>query len=257
MKTELPATNEFQNEKQLMAYLKSRGVDIESWGKGKAKTLEHLFQEIAEGETELTENDIGEMVRQVSIVNVDVFHKDADGQRWYLVEDRQVFSDGRERRREGIVGASLSEKIKGTEDPKSASARALSEELKIEINPQNVEELGVHTEELDSPSYPGLKTVYRVFAYRVVVGSSQFNQDGYVETQDDKQTFFVWRKVDQSKESQIAEAIVENLQQSGLNYVYILPSTGRYKGERHLTDFEVLRRLDCFYLKSDRDDDFL
>lgn len=49
------------------------GVPVEQFGTGEAKTLEDLQKEIREGETVLYDNN-GQLVRQVSVANVDVVY---------------------------------------------------------------------------------------------------------------------------------------------------------------------------------------
>lgn len=50
-------------------------------------------------------------------------------------------------------------------------------------------------ETLDSPSYPGLRSVYTKHNAEVQVNSSDFRQDGYKEEQSDKTTYFVWEQI--------------------------------------------------------------
>ena len=104
---------------EIAGQLNGYGIPLDQWGKGKAKTIGHLAKEIIEGETVLV-NKGSEIVRRVELVHVDVRHTNGDVELQF-VEDRQVFKDGRERRR-GLTG--VSEKIKPGKDPRVAAERA-------------------------------------------------------------------------------------------------------------------------------------
>jgi len=71
----------------------------------------------------------GRLVRRVAVLGVDVL-ADIDGKRFRLTEDRQVFSDGRVRRR--TTPTSISEKLKLDENVQEAVIRAMS----FDWNPQ-------------------------------------------------------------------------------------------------------------------------
>jgi hypothetical protein len=169
--------------------LKSYDIPLDLWGTGEAKTIEHLVKEILEGETVLVEKN-GEIIRKVEFVRLDVRHnlKDVELQ---LVEDRQVFKDGRERRR-GLSG--IGEKMKPGEDPIASARRALAEELGIN-DECDINNLEPNTKSLTSPSYPGLLTEFLIHDMRTNLPDSAYRRDGYVEVQPDKTTYFVWREV--------------------------------------------------------------
>src|SRR3989344_1053569 len=86
-------------EDSLRALLAAHGVLFATWGQGKAKTLTHLLQELERGEChfEPAQADFP-LVRRVEGVRIDVFY-DAPSGRQRLIEERQVFNDGRARRR--------------------------------------------------------------------------------------------------------------------------------------------------------------
>ena len=50
-------------------------------------------------------------------------------------------------------------------------------------------------ERKDSNSYPGLHTIYRENSFTCVLTDDQYNEDGYVENQKDKSTYFKWIKI--------------------------------------------------------------
>ena len=176
----------FELTKKLQGY----GISLEQWGTGKAKTVGHLAKEVLEGETVLVDIN-GEIVRRVELVHIDVRYT-AGGTELQLVEDRQEFKDGRERRR-GLTG--ISEKMKPGEDPLASAKRALHEELGVN-NCGEIDSLGTKEETQTSPSYPGLTTEYLRHEMRTNLPDSAYRADGYVEEQQDKCTFFVWREVE-------------------------------------------------------------
>ena len=141
-----------------------------------------------EGETILEEHH-GSLRRALSLVSITVISPHGE----HLVEDRQVFMDGRVRRR-GLDA--LAEKFKPGEDPTEAARRALEEELGL--SPRVVELLhfseGSRTEKVEaSPSYPGLTSVYRTTHFTVTLPLEAYKSDGYVEHQADKCTYFLWQ----------------------------------------------------------------
>lgn len=176
----------------LKTQLENAGVDISSWGTGKAKTLEHLQKEIEEGETVLTTNESGELIRLLTVASADIIYTSKDGKQYQLKEEKQIFKDGRERQRN--FEHAISEKIKLKEDPEMAIARGIKEELGIEsvIDLIKIED----TKNLvESPSYPGLKTEYNMHKFKAALNDEQFNPDGYVEIQDGLTTYFIWEEV--------------------------------------------------------------
>ncbi len=178
-----------KTEEGFSSYLAGFGIPVDAWGQGTAKTIGHLLKEVDGGETVLTQRG-QELLRQVGFAAVNVVYR--KGREVYeLVEDHQEFRDGRVRRRD--TGSSISEKIQPGEDPKDAAERALREELGVsgQVNLKS----GKKTEELkESPSYPGLRTQYLRHDFSAELKPDQYSPDGYVEEQDDKTTYFVWRK---------------------------------------------------------------
>lgn len=179
-------------KRQVIGLLVKYNIPYELWGKGTAKTLDHLVREVADGETKLVV-EAGELVRTLTIVYIDVYHMDVGGETWKLVEERQVFRDGRERRR--ALEGSIAEKLKAAETPDQEMVhRALREELGIEgVAIARTGGAREHTQ--DSPSFPGL-TMRAVHYYFVTkLDDAQFNPFGYVERQADKDTWFQWKKI--------------------------------------------------------------
>lgn len=176
----------------LKQQLEYAGIDVSEWGKGQAKTLAHLQKEIESGETVLVIGEQGELLRKVVVVSADIFYIAPDGKKYRLKEDKQIFKDGRERKRD--LGQAVSEKMRPNEDPKSAMIRAVREELGIE-GEISLTEIGIDEQLHSSPSYPGLQSQYVRHKFEVTLNDQQFEPDGYVEEQEDKSTYFVWEEV--------------------------------------------------------------
>ncbi|HIK18888.1 MAG TPA: NUDIX domain-containing protein [Leptolyngbyaceae cyanobacterium M33_DOE_097] len=157
-------------------------LDQALYGVGEAKTFAALLREIEQRECEIIWED-DRYVRLVQVVLVEVFSSAGK-----LIEDRQEFTDGRSRRR-GIEG--ISEKRRRDENPLDAARRALREELGIAaaIDLTFVQQT---TGEKLSPSYPGLLSRYTKDLFTCYL-PDELIQPKYVEIQDDKKTFFVWK----------------------------------------------------------------
>jgi len=177
---------------ELGTRLQAAGIDTASWGTGETKTVEHLFQEIEDGETVLVEGEAGELLRQVVVGGADVYYTSPDGKTFRLKEEKQVFKDGRERRRD--LGRAVSEKMKPGENPPEAMVRGMQEELGIEGDVR-LEASETDEETKDSPSYPGLRSKYVTHKFRAELTDDQYKPEGYIEQQEDKSTYFVWEEV--------------------------------------------------------------
>jgi hypothetical protein len=180
-----------QTIEELSAVLRENGIPVEQWGIGKAKTLTHLLGEVEEGESKLIATPNTGITRHISAVDVDVFFIKNDEEIYRLKEDRQEFADGRVRKRE--LEASLLEKMKPDEYTLEAATRALREEIGVANAP--LEPTHQKREVLESPSYPGLSTVYEVSFYAAYISVEDFDPKGYREIQDDKTSYFVWERI--------------------------------------------------------------
>ncbi|KOO25494.1 hypothetical protein Ctob_002803 [Chrysochromulina tobinii] len=152
----------FETADELEAKLFEMGVDVASWGDGKAKTCKALFTELELGESVLryTESD-GVVLREVRVVKVRIQRPDAPNES--LVEARQIFADGRERAR----GTPLSEKVLLWEGPVAAARRGVLEELGPALGPRAssilIDDASLTAWEetrQSSSSYPTLATRY-------------------------------------------------------------------------------------------------
>ena len=176
------------DKSELEAILLQHDISFQKWGTGKAKTVDDLLEEINSGEAEVKSRE-GKLLRTTKVVSITVTYWDGNND-LILVEDRQVFSDGRERKR--VLDASLGEKMFVNEVPEEAARRALKEELCI----IDVEVVSIGTKfrgpEM-SLSYPGLETLYELVQFSAKLPTSLFRPEGYMEDDGKKKTYFVWQ----------------------------------------------------------------
>ena len=89
------------NESELKSLLENRSVSIAEWGKGQAKTLGHLLKEIEAGETVLEIKTDDQLLRRTAFLAIEVLYKDEiKCKRYKLIEETQVFTDGRQAKRD-------------------------------------------------------------------------------------------------------------------------------------------------------------
>ena len=172
----------------LTVRLAAHGIDLARFGRGEAKSIAHLLAELESGEAELIERD-GQLIRRLAVLNIDVF-AEIGGRRLHLAEDRQVFADGRPRRRD--LPASVSEKLHKGEDRNAAVNRALAEETGIHrftVLSTFAETASVR----ESASFPGLLSEYAAHHISVLIDPAEYREE-YREDQPDKSTWFVWRE---------------------------------------------------------------
>jgi hypothetical protein len=179
---------------KLFNLLNNYNIPLYQWGTGDAKTIDHLLEEVTSGETVLVEdNDSKDLIREFSFLAIIVFCK-YDGKKFKLIEEKQVFNDGRERVRK--TGISVGEKIKQNDnDIEESIKRALQEELNIKEG-FSIGKIEQVKENVYSSSYPGLKSRRIRFDTTVEIDVYQYNPKGYKEVQYDKTTYFVWEKVE-------------------------------------------------------------
>ena len=180
------------NINQLESKLKEYGIPYETWGKGYAKTTQHLLEELENEECAIFDEQ-GYLVRYIEFVGIRVFYTDRDGIRYILKEDRQIFNDGRVRKR--TMQASVSEKMKFGEDPVISAERGVMEELGVKLKKDQLIKQRDLSYDGGSQSYPGLKTKYKGHVFNCNLKIDQYKPEGYIEKQKDKSTYFVWEKV--------------------------------------------------------------
>lgn len=181
--------SKIKDSDELSNKLKDYGIPIENWGTGYAKNVDSLLDEILNNECAIIDKG-GSIIRYIEFVGVRIFYTDKRGVEYYLIEDKQVFKDNRERRRN--MQSSVSEKMKFGEDPMGAAIRGIKEELDISVNESQLikqRDLGYDS---SSNSYPGLKTKYKGHQFTCHLNDTQFKFNGYVEHQKDKSTYFKW-----------------------------------------------------------------
>jgi hypothetical protein len=67
-------TGEKVTIEKLKIQLEEAGIDVTSWGTGKAKTLDNLLAEVKGGETVLETSDDGELLRVVVVGGADLYY---------------------------------------------------------------------------------------------------------------------------------------------------------------------------------------
>jgi hypothetical protein len=185
-------SDQFSSEDDLVNFLIANDIPVDQWGKGSAKTVRHLYNEILEKESVLSYID-GKLIRSIEFVSAQIFY-DSPGGVLKLVEEKQIFKDGRVRSR--YLESSVSEKMKADEGPRNSIIRGIEEELKISIAMDQIEANGNIDETEESNSYPGLLTRYNGYKYKIELISHQYRPEGYIEHQRDKSTYFKWEIYD-------------------------------------------------------------
>ena len=181
-------TNLPKDEESFGEFLNSYNVSIADWGKNEAKELVDLLDELKGGDCYLAEKSDGSLIRVVRVAKIDIL---APG--LMLIEDRQVFNDGRKRSRN--LGTSVCEKIMSSETPEQGADRGLREEVKltgVEITPK--EKFKVE-EKRESPSYPNLESVYFFFHFETRIDENQMKSVRLEENDGRKTTYFRWKNV--------------------------------------------------------------
>lgn len=174
-----------------ISLLNFNGIEIDRWGTGKAKTIKHLIKEINDNECILQEDENSMLVRYLRVATAKIYFE-INETKYILKEEKQVFKDGRIRKRTN--DSSLSEKINPDENPKDAIIRGIKEELGIQ-NEVIITTYETTSEEMYSDSFPTLLSKYEIYNFNVHLTEEQFNIDGYIEEQEDKTTYFIWDKV--------------------------------------------------------------
>ena len=176
--------------KSLEEYLLRFGIPLEKWGKGYAKTLSHLLKEIESGECTILEEG-GNILREIEFAMCEMFYRDGKNL-FKLIEQKQVFNDGRTRIRD--KESSVSEKMMIGEDPLESLIRGIKEELGIILGESQIEEVGDVKKTESSQSFPGLITRYNGHNFTCFLNQDQYSPNGYVEVQKDKSTHFIWEE---------------------------------------------------------------
>lgn len=157
----MATTHSIQNLDTLRQSLLSQGIELSAWGTGDAKTVESLWTELELGEIQLQGDPLCRVLSGV----VQVIIRHPDGR--ILIEEEQVFQDGRRRHR----NIPPSEKMLGGETYVEAALRCLVEELGANPRTANVLKFThrVRQERRNSWSYPGLTSLYTIHQVQVRV----------------------------------------------------------------------------------------
>ena len=134
--------------------LEQHGINLHKYGKGEAKTVQHLFDEIRKRECTLKVEDSA-LIRRVRVAVLRIMLPDGR----FLRELYQEFiEDGRRRTR--TLDGTAGEKLKAGESPREAVTRLVREEFPL-LRGANTREVEVVTEtDSRQKSYPGLVTIY-------------------------------------------------------------------------------------------------
>jgi serine/threonine protein kinase len=135
-------------------------INPKEFGIGKAKTLNKLAEEVKSGAARLMLDATAhkKLVRVVDIVLLRISSGNGGDQR-LLIETAEMFKDGRSRETLRLPGT----KKEPHENTRQTAERILQEmlnmsSLSVKFDLTNMER---HEEETESPSYPGVRTVYR------------------------------------------------------------------------------------------------
>lgn len=143
----------------LRRWLGTRDIDFGRWGEESAKSVADLWLELENGETRLVDDPPRRLVHVVQVII-------RRGEK-ILVETAQEFGDGRHRARYRPP----SDKMRTGETPREAAVRCLHEELGLLPRHVTLLPAGRVPESVtaDSPSYPGLLTLYTFHTLEAIV----------------------------------------------------------------------------------------
>jgi hypothetical protein len=178
----------------LLDIVKLKDKDFNGMRKWVSQNLDHgpthLFKEIESGECTVLE-ERGNLLREIEFVMCEMFYHNGKNL-FKLIEEKQVFNDGRTRTRD--KESSVSEKMMIGEDPLESLIRGVEEELGIILDESQIEEEGGVEKTEASQSFPGLTTKYNGHNFTCFLNQSQYNPNGYIEVQKDKSTYFIWKE---------------------------------------------------------------
>jgi hypothetical protein len=170
---------------------KQEDVEVEEWGKGDAKTVSDLWNEIERGESIVHKEPF---YREVEVVRITI-RREGDG--FVLVEAEQEFHDGRKRSR----NVRPSEKLRIGESYIEAAKRGLVQEFGLKERQISIlEETHQQMQEIKSSlSYPGVPTLFKYHIVEVKVkglSSSAFSTEERSEGDPIAEHHWVWKRED-------------------------------------------------------------
>lgn len=159
-KSQAQDSDQFGKSPELVGkMLKEHNIDIGKFGKGESKSLPQLAGEVQSGAARLMldASEHKKLVRVVDVVLLRLYNQ--QGKQKVLIETAEQFSDGRKRSTNRLPGT----KKEPHESSKETAQRILKDlmsmgDIKVSFDFEDKE---VFEEENESPSYPGVKTVYR------------------------------------------------------------------------------------------------
>lgn len=179
---------------ELTETLRRHGINTQKFGKGKAKTLEELLEEINTGESTLSVSTTGQLERHLRTLAINVKYRDARGRVLVLHEASRKSHDGRDLNRK--TQHSVTEKLHADEKAGHSSLeRALREELGI-TDPKSYKITNQQAPKIvtrKSDSYPGLLTKNELHEFTVWLDKMVFKPQ-YAEDDGRKITTFEWKK---------------------------------------------------------------
>lgn len=156
------------------------------------KKISDLYSEVKIGDCILS-IEKGKLHRLVNGVSIKCFYTNGLGDRYQLIENKQIFKNGQELKRNLKC---VSEKLQTGESPEQGAIRGLFEELKISGPDVHVipfpEENRCDT--VDAPDYSGIQTTYDTSVFTCEIPESHY-KNSYEEVQDDWTTSFSWVKI--------------------------------------------------------------
>jgi len=160
IKSQTPEVNVGDSYLQMFSgMLRDHNIDPGKFGQGKAKQLAQLAGEVQSGAARLMLDATShkKLVRVVDIVLLRV--RTADKERRLLIETEEKFSDGRKRETNRLPGT----KKEPYENTRQVAERILEDMCGMprEAAKFDFRHVERQEEEIESPSYPGVRTVYR------------------------------------------------------------------------------------------------
>jgi hypothetical protein len=143
------------NEDALRKQLINGGIDVSKFGGTNTRSLKEFSAELVRGESTLSEDSSGNVLRVVDVVVVIISRNDGSE---LLVQSEHISSSGTKSTLNRLPGA----KRRPDENQFLCARRIIRRQLEIDDNRVDLDRAVQNIEqEEDSPAYPGLKTVCR------------------------------------------------------------------------------------------------
>lgn len=179
------------SKEEIARQLRDHGVDINQWGKGQAKTMDEFVAEIDLGSAVLM-NDASDYKQIRRVVDVVLVRISAPGDpKTYLIETSETFADGRKRDMVKLPGT----KKEPHENSKQVAERVVKTMMDIGGNKVTwvMANKEVWEDEEESPSYPGVRTVYRKECIPGVLSSDYQKGKSWEATVTNGKKGFTWK----------------------------------------------------------------